>query len=74
MRTVECRIKTGDLSQSGPKRQQGPYHREIVGLMQRCKRNILLQTRKHVFVDQNRSLEVRSAMDDAMTDCDQLHA
>src|SRR5262245_58973920 len=70
VRTVECRIETGDLDQSGPKCQQGPYHREIVGLMQRCERNILLQTRKHVFVDQNGSVEVRPAMNDAMTDCD----
>ena len=74
VRTVECRIETGDLSQSGPKREQGPYHRQIVGLMQRCKRNIPLQARKHVFVDQNRPVIVRAAMNDAMTDRGKLYA
>ena len=74
VRTMKCRIETGDLSQSGPKREQGPYQRQIVGLMQRCKRNIPLQARKHVFVDQNRPVIVRAAMNDAMADRDKLYA
>ena len=42
--------------------------------MQRRKRNIPLQARKYVFVDQNRPVIVRAAMNDAMTDRDKLYA
>src|ERR1700745_1096422 len=71
---MKRRVETGNLSEFGPKREQGPYHRQIVGLMQRCKRNIPLQARKHVFVDQNWPVIVRAAMNDAMTDRDKLYA
>jgi hypothetical protein len=42
--------------------------------MQWCERNIPLQARKHICVDQNRPVVVRPAMNDAMTDRDELYA
>jgi hypothetical protein len=74
MRTMKRRVEAGNLSEFGTKCQQRPYHGEVVGLMQRCEWSIPLQALKHVFVDQNWSVVVRAAMDDAMTNRDKLYA
>ncbi len=52
---VKGRIEAGDLRQSRKIGQQRPDRRQIVGLMQRCQRNVTFQTRHDRMVDQHRA-------------------
>jgi hypothetical protein len=70
---MECRVKAGDLRNPWPKRQERPDRRQIVRLMQRRERNVLLEASEHVLVDQNRPVIVGPAMDHAMADGHKFH-
>ena len=63
-------VEAGDLRQIRKARADRADRRQVVGLMQRRERNVALESRKHVVVDQDRPIVVRAAMDDAMADRD----
>ena len=66
--TVECGVEASDLRQLRRASQQGADRRQVVRLMQRCERNVLLQRRQHRRVDANRFAVLEAAVNDAMSD------
>ena len=72
MPAVESGIKAGDLRQVRPPRPQRPDRRQVVWLMQRRQRHIALEFRQDLRVDQYRPVIVGPAMDDPMSDGDEL--
>src|ERR1700757_2925434 len=63
---VECGVEARDLWQLRRALEQGADRREIVRLVQRRERNVLLQRREHFRVDANRPTVFEPAMDDTM--------
>ena len=68
MGAMECRIEARDLRRPGHALQKRADRREVVGLMQRRERRIAFEPRKNLFVDQDRLIVLRSAMDHAVAD------
>ena len=69
---MEGGIKASNLRHVGPICEQCPNGSEIVRLVQRCQRIVLLEPRQHVVIDQDRLAVVRAAMNNTMTDCRQI--
>ena len=65
--TVECGVEASDLRQLRRASQQGADRRQVVRLMQRCERNVLVQRRQHRRVDANRSAVLEPAVNDAVS-------
>ena len=68
---VKGRIEAGDLRQFGKPRAQGADRREVVGLMQRRERPEAREFGEHLFVDHDRPVVLRTAVNNPMTDRDQ---
>jgi hypothetical protein len=66
------RIETGDLGKIGKSVEKHPDRREIVRLMQRRQRDILLELLENVRVDDHGCAVFRSAMHDAVSDRDRV--
>jgi hypothetical protein len=69
---MKCRIKAGNLGELRKPIQQRTNGRKIIGLMQRRERRILLQTCKHVVVNENGPVIFWSAMDHTVTNRNKL--
>ena len=65
---MECGIKAGNLWQIGRMRENGADRRKVVGLMKRRQRDIALEPREHVGVDENRTIKIGASMHDAVPD------
>ena len=68
MTAVEGCIETGDLGQLRKTFQNRPNRRQIIGLMQRCQGDVLLQLGKHIRIDQDRSVVFGASVDDPVPD------
>ena len=65
---MERRIEARDLRQVGPSLQQHPDRREIVRLMQRRQRHVLVERLDDRRVDAHRGRELEAAVHDTMPD------
>jgi hypothetical protein len=70
--TVKCGVETGDLRKIWKSVEKHADWCQIVRLMQRRKRDILLQPRENVCVDDHGLAVFRSAMHDAVSDRDRV--
>ena len=66
--TMERRVETGDLRQLRTSSEKQSDRRQIVRLMQRRQRDVALQARQNLRVDQHRLAVFRAAVNDAMAD------
>lgn len=72
MRAMKRGIEAGDLRQIRPARKHRTYRRQIVGLVQRRERNVTLEMREHLRVDQDRSIVFGTAVNNAVADRDEI--
>src|SRR4029078_11215712 len=70
MPAMEGGIEAGDLQDLRLPLQDGPDWRQIVRLMQRCKRHETREAGEHKFADDRRVAVVRAAVNDTMADND----
>jgi hypothetical protein len=63
---VKRRVEAGDLRQIRTPVEKQADRRQIVGLMERRKRDVALQTRQNLRVDRGRLAIFRAAVNDAM--------
>ena len=73
MAAMERSVEAGHLQQIRPARQQRAYRRQIVRLVQGRKRTVSLQMRQNVRIDDNRSIVVGAAVNDAVAYGDEFH-
>ena len=74
MRAMKRRIETGDLTQFRSMGKQRSNRSEVIRLMEGCERDVSLQLREHVAIDDNRFIVSRTTVNDAMADRNQLHS
>ena len=66
LRAVEGRIEARDLRQVRPVAADEADRLQIVRLVERCERNVLVELREHGIVDQRGTAEIHAAMHDAV--------
>ena len=71
MTAMKSGVETCDLRQFGPGSEQQSDRREVVGLVQRRQRDVALQARDNLLVDDDRLVEIGAAMNDAVADRDE---
>ena len=69
---MEGSVEAGNLRQLRTPLQQCADRRQVVRLMQRCQRNVLLKIRHDRFVDDDRPVIFRPAMNDPVTNGQQV--
>ncbi len=72
MAAMEGGIEASDLRQLGSLRQQRADRRQVVGLVQRCERDVTIETGEDFAVDQHRTRVFGTAVYDAMADGDEI--
>jgi hypothetical protein len=69
---VEGSIEARHLQQVGMAVQQRADRGQVIGLMQRCERNVLLELREHRLVDDDRPVICRPTVNHAVTNREQV--